>query len=191
MFGILKAKKLVFVDPTRGVPHTGTNNNIPVPLDTVAIRDAPNSPAPATALAVSLVAFHALAARQIRSLKLTDIYDGQLAVDGRVIPLAGPVIPRLAAWLDHRSRTWPATLNPHLFVNRRTAPRLMPVSRPFLEPRRLHRPALREDRILDEVLATGGDIRRICELFDLSVETALRYATFLDHTDAMARAADD
>ena len=170
-------------DPRR--PRTTTNANIPLPLDTPAIRDALNSPHPATALAVALVAFHALASRQVRAIKLTDIVDGRLTVDGRAIPLAAPVLPRLAAWLDHRAGTWPATVNPHLFVNRRTAPRLTQVSRPFPWKGLSFTPqSLREDRILDEVRATGGDIRRICELFDLSVGPALRYATFLDHTDS-------
>ena len=186
LFRVLKSQRAVFVDPTRGMPLTATNHNIPLPLDTAAIRTALNSPDPASALAVALVAFHALAARQLRSLKLTDISDGRLTLDGRVIPLAAPVLPRLSAWLDYRARTWPATINPHLFVNRRTGPRLIPVSRPFpwknvnLQPQ-----TLREDRILDEVRATGGDLHRICALFGLSVEGAMRYVSTLDHTDAV------
>lgn len=36
--------------------------------------------------------------------------------------------------------------------------------------------AVREDRILDEALATGGDIRRLCDLFGLTVGGAERYA---------------
>ncbi|SDG01120.1 hypothetical protein SAMN05421505_10194 [Sinosporangium album] len=35
---------------------------------------------------------------------------------------------------------------------------------------------LRTDRILYEVEQTGGDVRRICDLFSVSIETALRYA---------------
>lgn len=181
LFGGLKGRKLVFVDPTRGVSYTGTNGNVPLPLDADAIRAALNSSDPAAALAVALVAFHALPSRQVRALKLTDIADGRLQLGDRVIPLASPVLPRLAAWLDHRARTWPATVNPHLFINRRTAPRRIEVSRPFpwkqvdLAPQ-----TLREDRILDEIRATGGDIRRVCELFDLSVSAAMRYLVAAD-----------
>lgn len=176
LFGVLRSRKLVFANPTRQVPPTPSNQTIPLPLDTEVIRQGLDSPDPATALAVALVAFHALTARQVRAVELTHIVDARLTLDGRVIPLAGPVLPRLSAWLDHRSRTWPATANPYLFVNRRTAPRLTQVSRPFpwrgtaLTPR-----GLREDRILDEVRATGGDVRQICELFAITVETALRY----------------
>lgn len=42
---------------------------------------------------------------------------------------------------------------------------------------------LSEVRILDEVQATGGDIRRICELFDVGVEAALRDTNVLGRPD--------
>lgn len=184
LFGVLKARRAVFIDPTRGIPRTNPNRTIPLPLDREAMQAALASPDPAAALAVALVAFHALTSRQVRSLKLTDIVDGRLTIDSRAIPLAGPVLPRLAAWLDHRARTWPATRNPHLFVNRRTAPRLTEVSRPFpWKQVGLRAQTLREDRILDEVRATGGDLYQVCHLFGLSVEAALRYTSTLDPTD--------
>jgi hypothetical protein len=190
LFRVLKARKLIFHDPIRGLPVTDTNSTLPLPLDTETIRAALNSPHPARALAVALVAFHALTSRQLRGLQLTDIVDGRLSIEGRVIPLAAPVLSRLAAWLDHRATTWPKTINPHLFINRRTGPRRTPVSRSFPWSQiKLAPQTLREDRILDEVRATGGDIRRICELFHLSVEGALRYTATLDHIDDEATTA--
>lgn len=184
LFSTLKAHKLIFTNPTRGMRATPVNSTVPLPLDTQAVRDALNSPDPAIAFAVALVAFHALTGRQLAELKLTDIVDGRLALNGRNIPLAEPVRVRLSAWLDHRQRTWPATINPHLFISRRTAPRLVPVGRQFPWKKTTLRPqALREDRILNEIHASGGDVRRICDLFDIKVETALRYARTLDHTD--------
>jgi hypothetical protein len=39
---------------------------------------------------------------------------------------------------------------------------------------------LREDRLLHEAEATGGDPRRICDLFGLSVGAALRYTGTID-----------
>ncbi|MGW2045899.1 hypothetical protein ACWCPF_12035 [Streptomyces sp. NPDC001858] len=39
---------------------------------------------------------------------------------------------------------------------------------------------LREDRLLHEAEATGGDPRRICDLFGLSVGAALRYIGTID-----------
>lgn len=42
---------------------------------------------------------------------------------------------------------------------------------------------LREDRILDEAHASDGDIRRICDLFGLTVGAAQRYIDALQHPD--------
>ncbi len=184
LFRILKSRKLVFVDPIRSMPVTDSNNTIPLPLDTATIRTALNSPNAADALAIALVAFHALTSREVRAIRITDIADGRLRIDNRLIPLAAPVLPRLAAWLHYRAAIWPNTANMHLIINRRTGPRLTPVSRSFpwiqigMAPQ-----TLREDRILDEVRATGGDVRRICELFNLSVLGAMRYTGVLDDTD--------
>ena len=184
LFAILKGRKVVFADPTRAIPATAVNATVPLPLDTEAIREALNSPNPAVAFAVALVAFHALTTKQVQHLKLTDIVDGRLTLDGRTIPLADPVRVRLTAWLDHRAATWPATINPHLFLGNKSAPRLVPVGRQFpWTYTRLKPQALREDRILQEIHATGGDIRRICDLFGITVATALRYANTLGHPD--------
>ena len=182
LFRLLKARKLIFTDPMRGLPATQPNRTVPLPLDTEAIRDALGSPDPAVALAVALVAFHALTSRQLRELKLTDIVDGRLTLTGRDIPLAAPVRVRLRAWLDHRARTWPHTINPHLFITRVSAPRLTIVGAQFpWRATNLTAQALREDRIIQEIHATGGDIRRLCDLFGLSVPAAMRYATTLNH----------
>lgn len=181
LFRILKENKLIFANPMRGLPITTVETKIPLPLDTDAIRDGLDSPDAATALAVGLVAFHALRSTQVREIKLVDIVDGRLTIGEREIPLAGPVRARLTAWLDYRQRRWPATINPYLLVNRRTAPRLTPVSRPFpWREIRFNAQTLREDRILEEVRATGGDVRQICELFGMSVEGVMRYMPVLD-----------
>ncbi len=50
--------------------------------------------------------------------------------------------------------------------------------------------ALREDRILQEIHATDGDIRRICDLFGLSIAAALRYAATVEHPDLAGGAGD-
>jgi hypothetical protein len=77
-----------------------------------------------------------------------------------------------------------ALANPRLLITRRSAPRLVPVSRTFpwrissVKPR-----ALRDDRILAEVRATGGDPRRLADLFGVSIDTAGRYVDTLEHPD--------
>ena len=182
LFTVLKSRKLIFTNPTRGMRVTPVNATVPLPLDAEAIRRALNSADPAVALAVALVAFHAVTSRQLRSLTLTDIVDGRLTLDGRDIPLASPVRVRLTAWLDHRGRTWPGSINEHLFLSKNSAPRLVPVGHQFPWFKTDLRPqALREDRILQEIHASGGDARRICDLFGLTVEAALRYALTLGH----------
>ncbi|MBS1888782.1 MAG: hypothetical protein JSU06_16485 [Actinobacteria bacterium] len=185
LFEILKGRRLVFADPMRAIPATPVNSSVPLPLDTAAIREALDSPDPAIALAVALVAFHALTSAQLRALLLTNVLDGRLRLGEREIPLADPVLVRLRSWLDLRARTWPATVNPHLFVSRRSAPRLIQVGRNFPWTRTNLKPqALREDRILAEIHATGGDVRRICDLFGMSVSAAMRYAGTLDGIDS-------
>ncbi|ABK05857.1 hypothetical protein Arth_4216 (plasmid) [Arthrobacter sp. FB24] len=184
LFTTLKGRRLIFANPTRGMKASPKASTIPLALDAAAIREELNSPKPVVALAVALVAFHALTKKQLSELRLTDISDGHLVLGTRDIPLAAPVRTRLAAWLDQRNRTWPGSANPHLLINRRTAPRLLPVSRQYPWTGLTLRPqALREDRILHEIHATGGDIRRICDLFGLSVEGATRYLNTVEHPD--------
>ena len=143
-----------------------------------------DSPNPAVALAVALVAFHGLGSAQLRQLQLTDIADGRLAIANRDIPLAAPVRTRLSAWLDYRNQTWPNTANPHLLINRKTAPRLIPVGRafPWIHSA-LGAQALREDRILHEIHATGGDVRSIADLFGLTISGATRYLNTIERPD--------
>jgi hypothetical protein len=158
-------------------------------IDHVALMDrvrsrVKNSPNPVVALAVALIAFHALTGKQIRELRLTDIVDGRLRIGNRDLPLAAPVRTRLAAWLDHRNRTWPESANPYLLINRRTAPRVVAVGRSFPWKGITLRPqSPREDRILHEIHASGGDIRRICDLFGLSITGATRYLKTVEHRD--------
>jgi hypothetical protein len=184
LFKILKGRRLVFANPMRGLKPIPVSTTIPLPLNTALIRTELSSPNPAVALAVALVAFHALTRKQLRELQLTDISDGRLHLDRRDFPLAAPVRTRLAAWLDYRNATWPNSANPHLLVNRKTAPRLIAVGPSFPWNDTPFRPqALREDRIVHEIRAHGGDVRRLCDLFDLSVEGATRYLKTIEHPD--------
>lgn len=42
---------------------------------------------------------------------------------------------------------------------------------------------LREDRVLAEAHANGGDVRAIADLFGLSINASSRYAYALEHDD--------
>ncbi|WP_405165563.1 hypothetical protein OG203_10930 [Nocardia sp. NBC_01499] len=184
LFRVLKSHRVLFLNPLRSV-STGTHERrLPMSLPAVVIRDGLNSPDPASAAVVALTAFHALRSGDLRNIRLTDIHSGRLHLEGRVIPLAEPVRVRIQAWLSERTQRWPNSANPHLFISKRTAIRAKPVGVEWVTQRLgLTAQAIREDRILDELHATGGDVRRICDLFGLSIAGAVRYSSALDHSE--------
>lgn len=145
------------------------------------MRAALDSDNPACAALAGLLAFHAVRVRQLREIRLTDLHDGRLHLGEQVIPLAQPVRDRLSAYLDYRNRRWPQTANPHLFVSYHSAGRTDPVGMSYIQ-NQLGMPAqaIRQDRILDEAIATRGDLRRVIDLFGLSPAGALRYTAMAD-----------
>lgn len=135
----------------------------------------------------TLIGYHALRSAQVRALLLTDVRDGRIHLPGRTVLLAAHVRQSLSAWLDYRYTRWPETMNPHLFINKQSAVRTTQVSHVWLNSiLGMPTQALREDRILDEALATQ-DIRRLCDLFGLSVKGAERYLSTLDQPSLLAR----
>lgn len=163
----------------------------PLPADMALMKDGLTSTDPTRAAMTALLAFHDLSPGELRTLHVTDIHDGRLHLDGRTILLAEPVRVRLAAYLDYRTQRWPHTANPHLFIHHRTALSTKPVGTrwPGLVLGTAARD-IRTDRILDEVRATAGDLRRICALFGMSVKGAARYTAVLDHPDLITTALD-
>lgn len=184
LFRTLKAHRVVFLNPTRALKTGAHERRHPLPLPATVIRDGLNSPDLVGAAAVALTAFYALRSGDLRRIRLTDIHSGRLHLDNRVIPLAEPVRARIQAWLAERNRRWPNTANPYLFINKRTALRAEPVGVEWITWR-LGRTAqvFREDRILDELHATGGDVRRVCDLFGLSIAGATRFTSALEHPE--------
>lgn len=177
LFRYLKAAKLVFLNPTARVRGDRMPPSQPLPIELGPVRDALNGDDPAQAAIVALIAFHALRNAQVRQLLLTDVRDRRVRVDANTIVMADPVHQRINAWLAERARRWPNTANPHLFISSRTAVRTTPVSATWLIDKLAVLPrTIREDRILNEAIATGGDVRRLADLFGISVMTAQRYA---------------
>lgn len=191
IFTVLKANKVVFTNPLSRIKTGYHETRQPLPLVPALLRAGLDSPDPARAAVIALVAYHGLRSGALRSLKLTDLRDGRLHHDGRTILLAPPVRARLSAYVDYRNRSWPRSANPHLFLTGRSATSLNPPGARWVKlkiditggPQ-----AVREDRILDEAQATGGDIRRICDMFGLSVSAAERYAATVDNPDLIAKA---
>ena len=176
LFRYLKATKATFVNPTTRLRGEPANPTQPLPIELAPVRAALTGGDPAQAALAALIAFHALTNAQVRHLLLTDIRDGRLHLERNTIVIAGPVSERVNAWLAERARRWPNTANPHLFISARTAVRTTPVSAPWvIDTLGVLPSTIRQDRILHEAIATGGDVRRLCDLFGISVMTAQRY----------------
>lgn len=190
IFSVLKARKLVFVNPANRILLADLPRNAPLPVEPAVIGRALRSPDPARAALSALIAFHGLRSGQLRALQLTDLRDRRLHLQDRIVLLADAVNDRLDAYLHYRQQRWPTTTNPHLFINFRSAIRTSPVGNRWLWLT-LDLPggsqALREDRILNEAQATGGDVRRLCDLFGISVAAATRYTNTVDHPDLIAQ----
>ena len=176
LFKVLKARGLVFVNPTAGVPPGRVEPRQPLPLDVEVLQAGLGPDDPARAALTALVAFHGLRAGELRRLKLTDVTSGHLFVETRRVLLAEPVRARLSAHLDYRNKKWPSTANAHFFANHRTACRTGPVGSRWLGLKLgMAAQRIREDRILDEALATEGDLRRLCDLFGIGITAASRF----------------
>lgn len=173
---LLKARKVLFANPIARIRTGSHERRDPLPAHAEKIRESLLSPNPACAAMTALATFHGLRAGELRNMHLTDLADGRLQLGQRSILLAEPVRVRIRAWLDYRNKRWPTTGNPHVFLNHRNSSRTTPVGGRWLTLATgipVH--VMREDRILHEARATGGDVRRIVDLFGLTVEGALRY----------------
>ncbi|MEV0050487.1 hypothetical protein AB0H34_08345 [Saccharopolyspora shandongensis] len=188
VFRVLKAHRLVFVNPLNRI-RTGTyQNRHAMLLPPAVLRDALDSQDPAQAALSALAAFHALRSGQLRNLLLTDIHSGRLHLDNRTIPLAQAVRERITAWLSYGDRCWPNSANPHLFTSKRTALGTEPVGVKWITRSiGMTVQVIREDRIVDELIASEGDLRRICDLFGLTIAGAERYAATLGHPGLSSR----
>lgn len=186
LFTILKAQKVIFTNPIHWTRTGYPQPRQPLPVIPDLLREGLASPDPARAALIALVAFHGLRSNQLRNLCLTDVRDGYLHIEQRSIPLAEQARTRLTRYLDFRARTWPDSNNPHLFLTTRSANGLNPAGARWIKLK-ISIPgaaqAIREDRILDEAQATGGDVRRIIDMFGLSATAAQRYTNTIDNPD--------
>ncbi|MFI6802723.1 hypothetical protein [Streptosporangium canum] len=63
------------------------------------------------------------------------------------------------------------TANPHMFINHATATGVAQTTCKWVNKAlRFRAQELREDRILDEARASAGDVRRVCDMFGLTVK---------------------
>ena len=178
IFRALKAARLVFSDPTFRIHVPAAQFQIPPAIDLAILREALNSSRPARAAIAALLGFHAIRIGHLCALQLTDVRDCRLHVGEQVILLAQPARERVSAYLSYRTATWPASINPHLFIHARSWTSARPVASAWIGAQLgMSAQHIRLDRILDEAQATSGDVRALCDLFGMSVGNAARYAT--------------
>jgi integrase len=182
LFGALKARRVIFTNPTAGLLGRHATPAPAIALDPgvrAGLLDRLDDPD--QRLIVLLAGVHALRTAEICALSLNevDLAAGTIVVGGRPRRLDALTRAQLGAWLERRRTRWPTTANPHLLVNRHTAGGVAPVARSFVHAtcQRLGLTAqqLRVDRLLAEVHTTGGDPLKLTMLFGLSDPTAIRY----------------
>lgn len=196
LFSVLKQKKMLFANPTRSV-HTGRIvATIPTPIPAEDRQATGDTARDNTILRVivTLTGIHALHPRQIRALQLSDIDlpNRRLCAGGTDRPLDEHTAAAISDYLAYRRTRWPHTTNPHLLVTRRSAHGTEPVSSYWLIKQLRGLPVtaqrMREDRMIEEGISTGADPLHLAAVFNVSVGTALRYATAAN--DILAQAAN-
>jgi integrase len=191
VFGTLKAHKVIFINPMSGIVVGNFTRSMPLPTDTERLRELLNSSDPPCAAMAALLIFHGLRPIELRDLRLTDVRDGRLHLADRTVPLADPVRSRLTSYLDERYRRWPTSINPHLFIHSWNAGSTEPTKRYWVNSRLgMAAWTIRQDRLVDEARATGGDLRRMADFFGVTIDTAAHYASLLNHPALEMEASD-
>ena len=184
LFGTLKAERLVFANPTRGIRISRRNPSVPAPLPPhlLATVTAAAKDNPALRVVVALASVHALLPGQIRHLRLdqADLARRRLDPGGFDRPLDEFTASAVRGYLAFRNQRWPATANPYLLVTRKTAHTGQPVSEFWMT--RLFRSLpvtaeqLRDDRIVEEALSGRADPLHLAAVFGFGPRTGLRYS---------------
>lgn len=185
LFGTLKAERLVFANPMRGVKGGKLAIKIPASLtaDEVESVAAAALQDPALRVVVALSGVHALPARQIRAMLLeqVDLPGRRLDPEGLNRPLDDYTAEAIGEYLAYRHHRWPNSTNPHLLVSRNTATTTTAVGTFWMDRLVKDLPVgvdrLRQDRILEEALASGADPLHLAHVFSLGARTSLRYTT--------------
>lgn len=183
LFGTLKARRMIFGDPTRRA-RPGKYPQRPV----LGLDDATRAGLLAGLdradhrLVIVLAAVHALSRADITALRLDhiDIAARTIVVRGKPRPLDTLTHDQLVAWLRERHQRWPTTANPHLLITTHSALGLSPVSTGYFRALPIAVSQLRADRLLAQARDSDGDALTLMHLFGLSDDAAVRYCAELD-----------
>ncbi len=184
LFGALKAERLIFANPARGIRVSRRNPSVPAPLPSqlVIVTAEAARGDPALRVVVALAGVHALLPGQIRDLRLEqiDLAGRRLDPGGLDHPLDEFTVSAIRGYLGFRNQRWPATSSPYLLVTRKTAHTGEPASRFWLNRLFQSLPVtaeqLRDDRIIEEALAGHPDPLHLAAVFGFGPRTGLRYA---------------
>jgi hypothetical protein len=184
LFATLKAERLIFANPARGVRVGRRNPSVPAPLPAHLLTATAEAAGhdPALRAVVALTGVHALLPGQIRHLRTDqiDLPGRRLDPGGLDRPLDEFTAGAIRGYLDFRGTRWPATTSPHLLVTRKTAHTGEPVSRFWVNQLFRNLPVttgqLRDDRIVEEALAGRADPLHLAAVFGFGPRTGLRYA---------------
>ncbi|TWP32076.1 site-specific integrase [Leekyejoonella antrihumi] len=182
LFKVLKARRVVFTNPARGV-HPGSMPRCPaLGLDArTRSRLLDGTPRTDHRLVLLLAGIHALTRADIAALLVDDLDPARrrLHAHGRTIHLDALTRHHLDAWLAERRTRWPATANPHLILTGRSAYGTRPVSTCYFRGLPVPTSRLRADRILGAAQDSDGDPIALSRMFHLDPSTATRYCAQL------------
>lgn len=184
LFGTLKSQRLVFTNPTHRIRVSGPNLATPQPLSPQTLRQFGDAAAdnPALAVVLALIGVYASPSLRARELRLDqiDLPNQPLLTARGDRPLDPFISAAFVRHLQFRHSRWPCISNPHLLFTRRTESDRNSVSQAWLGSMFRKLPAtaaqLRQDRILEEAEAAGGDPLHLASMFGFQAQTGLRYA---------------
>jgi hypothetical protein len=176
---------LIFANPMRGIRGGKLATTIPASLSAEEVGAVAHAALqdPALRVVVALSGIHALPSYQIRTMlqEQVDLAGRRLDPEGLDRPLDEYTAEAVTHYLDYRHGRWPNSTNPHLLINRNTATTMTAVSPSWMgklvRPLPISLDRLRQDRILQEALASGADPLRLSHIFSLGAKTSLRYTT--------------
>jgi hypothetical protein len=184
LFAWAKKSGVVFADPTRHVRVGQAADPVWQPLSPEEIaRSVAAATTPEARLVVALASVHAARSGAIRRLLVDDVdlANRRLTIGGRTRPLDDLTARLLVEWLDYRRERWSNTANPHLLVTRESAVNFGSICYSHIAkilhglPGTIER--LRIDRQLEEALVHGADPLHLAAVFEMSENTAIRYAS--------------
>lgn len=184
LFTVLKAERLIFANPARGIRVSRRNPSVPAPLPAQVIAAAACAARgnPALQVVVALAGVHALLPGQIRHLRLDQagLAGRRLDPGGLDRPLDDFTATAISCYLTFRRQRWPLTASPYLLVTRKTAHTGEPASRYWMTQLFRGLPVtasqLRDDRIVEEAVSGQADPLHLAAVFGFGPRTGLRYA---------------